>query len=252
MAIAEGVQISLSPYVIGTVGGLPITATLLMSWLVVGTVVTAALIFRRSIRLIPSKGQVAIESVLSLVYDYIKETLDGNETLTRRYFPLIMTIFIFIVASNLLSLLPFVGEVGVHNTTGVNGGLTPLFWPVNTDLNVTLALALIAFLTIEYAGITTLGALKYGSKFVNLHSVIGFVVGIIEFVSELARLITFSFRLFGNIFAGKVLILVALFFLPYFLPIPLLVYEVFVGVIQGAVFALLTLFFIKIAVTESH
>ena len=251
MAAEAGIHISLQPYILGEVGGLPITATLVTSWVVVALLIIWALVFSYRAKLYPARGQVFVQTAVSFVYDYVKEVLEDDK-LARRYFPLIMTIFLFITVANLFGLLPFVG--GSVGLTGVHGheGLTPLFYPVNTDLNMTLAMAVIAFIAIEFAGITALGALKYASKFVNFHSVIGFVVGLIEFVSELARLITFSFRLFGNIFAGKVLILVALFFLPYLLPVPLLVYEVFVGVIQGAVFALLTLFFIKIAVTEPH
>lgn len=251
MAAEAGIHIALSPYVLGHIGSFPITATLVTSWTVVALLLIWGVVFYRSLKTVPGRGQVAVESVIGFAYDYVKDVLEDDK-LAMRYFPLIMTIFLFITAANLFGLLPFVG--GSVGLTGIHGheGLVPLFYPVNTDLNMTLAMAVIAFLVIEFAGITALGALKYGSKFVNLHSVIGFIVGIIELVSELARLITFSFRLFGNIFAGKVLILVALFFLPYLLPVPLLVYEVFVGVIQGAVFALLTLFFIKIAVTEPH
>jgi F-type H+-transporting ATPase subunit a len=245
MAAEAGIHIALSPYVLGHVGTFPITASLITAWTVVALLLIWGVVFYRSLKTVPGKGQVAVESVITFAYDYVNGVLEDDK-LSMRYFPLIMTIFVFITAANLFGLLPFVGHVITY------GNDIPLFYPVNTDLNMTLAMAVIAFLVIEFAGITALGALKYGSKFVNLHSVIGFIVGIIELVSELARLITFSFRLFGNIFAGKVLILVALFFLPYFLPIPLLVYEVFVGVIQGAVFALLTLFFIKIAVTEPH
>ena len=97
-----------------------------------------------------------------------------------------------------------------------------------------------------------LGALKYASKFISFKSPLSFVIGIIELISEMARIITFSFRLFGNIFAGKVLILVLMAFVPLILPVPLLAFEVFVGFIQAAIFALLTLFFIKIAVEEPH
>ena len=123
---------------------------------------------------------------------------------------------------------------------------------MNTDLNVTLALAIISFLVIELTGIITIGFLKYFTKFVNLKSVLGFFIGIIELFSEIARLISFSFRLFGNIFAGEVLILVAIAFVPLIAPVPLMLFEVFVGFIQAAIFSLLTLFFIKIAVTEPH
>ncbi len=245
MAAETGIHIALAPSILGHIGSFPITSTLLTSWLVVFALVAFAVIFNRTLKLVPGRGQVAVEFTVGFIYDYIKETLDDSEVLTRRYFPLIMTIFIYILASDLISLLPFVGHVITLRDM-------PLFYPVNTDLNVTLALAVIAFITIEFAGITVLGVFRYAGKFVNLHSILGFIIGIIELISEVARLITFSFRLFGNIFAGKVLILLALAFIPYLLPVPLLVYEVFVGVIQAAIFALLTLFFIKIAVSEPH
>ena len=105
---------------------------------------------------------------------------------------------------------------------------------------------------IEFAGVAALGVLKYGSKFVNLKSPIGFFIGLIDLVSEIARLFSFSFRLFGNIFAGEVMIGLLVALVPIVLPVPLMAFEVFVGVIQAAIFALLTLFFIKIAVTDMH
>ncbi len=247
-----GIHISLAPYHLGEVWGLPITASLTTAWLAAGLIIIFALLFRRGIKEVPGRLQSVVEVAVLGVYDYVKGVLE-DEVLARRYFPLIMSIFLFIAVGNLLGLLPFVGgSIGFEDPTGEHHGLIPLFYPINTDLNLTLAMAIVAFIAIEFAGIAALGVLKYASKFVNLHSALGFIVGIIELVSEVARLITFSFRLFGNIFAGKVLILVAMFFLPYILPVPLLLYEVLVGVIQGAVFALLTLFFIKIAVTEPH
>ncbi len=247
--MSTGLAISLAPHVIGTLWGLTVTSTLLTSWFVVIILLAGAYIIGSSLKLVPGKGQVVVEAAIGGVFDYVAETLESRE-LARRYFPIIMTIFLYILVANLVGLLPISGSViGVHEA---NGALAPLFYPVNTDLNVPLALAIIAFIVIEFAGITAMGVLKYAGKFVNLHSITGFVVGIIELVSELARLITFSFRLFGNIFAGKVLILMALAFIPYLLPVPLLVYEVFVGVIQAVIFALLTLFFIKIAIMEAH
>jgi F-type H+-transporting ATPase subunit a len=245
--MAEGLHISLSPSQIGTLWGIPITSTLLTSWFVVAILLIGAYFIGKSLRMVPGKGQSAVEGTMSFALSYMEETLE-DKALARKYFPLIMTIFLFILFANLISLLPFVGPLEIHTPTGA----VPLFYSVNTDFNIPLALAIIAFVVIEFAGITVLGALKYFSKFVNFSSVIGFIVGIIELISELARLLTFSFRLFGNIFAGKVLILLALAFIPYFVPVPLMVYEVFVAVIQAAVFALLTLFFIKIAVTEAH
>ena len=196
----EGIHISLAPTVIGNLWVLTITSTLLTAWLVVIGLAIFAVIFSRTLKLAPGKGQVAVELTIGFIYDYIKETLDGSEELARRFFPLIMTIFLFILCANLVALIPFVGTIGIMTNEGGHEGFLPLFYSVNTDLNVTLALAVIAFIAIEFAGITVLGALKYGQKFVNLHSVLGFFVGIIELVSEVARLVPFSFRLFGNIF----------------------------------------------------
>ena len=134
-----------------------------------------------------------------------------------------------------------------------HGELVPLFRSSSTDLNTTLALALIAYLVVEITGIVMLGFLRYGSKFVNFNGgVMGFLIGLIEFISNLARLISFSFRLFGNIFAGDVLIAVAVYFLPLVLPVPFMLFETFVGLVQAAIFALLTLVFIKIAISEPH
>jgi F-type H+-transporting ATPase subunit a len=195
--------------------------------------------------LIPGKVQTLVEFLFTFVMDYIAETLESQK-MARRFFPLLMTLFLFILFGNLFGLLPGVNSI----VFGEGSHATALLHPISTDLNVTLALTIIAFLTIETVGIMTLGLLKYGGKFVNLKSPLAFLIGIIELFSELARLISFSFRLFGNMFAGKVLILIAVAFVPLFLPVPLMLFEVFVGFIQAAIFALLTLFFIKIAIMD--
>jgi F-type H+-transporting ATPase subunit a len=136
---------------------------------------------------------------------------------------------------------------------GGNGhSLIPFFYPPATDLNISIGFAIVAFFTIEIAGILGIGIMKYGKKFINFSSPLKFLIGIIELISELARLVSFSFRLFGNIFAGKILIVVVIFFLPYIVPVPLIGFEIFVGFIQAFIFAILTLFFIKVAVTDEH
>src|SRR5690606_17196780 len=118
----------------------------------------------------------------------------------------------------------------------------PFLRAPNTDLNVTLALTIIVVTVIELAGVFTIGLWRYAGKFINFSSPLNFVVGLIELISEAGRLVSFSFRLFGNIFAGEVLIAVVVFFVPYAIPVPLMAFEVFVGFIQAAVFAMLTLF----------
>ena len=260
----SGIHIALAPEIITEVAGLPITNTLITSWIVMFLLIGLAFVIGRNLQLVPGKTQVLFETIFGGVLDYMEETLESRK-LAVRYFPLIMTLFLFIFTANVLEFTPGIGSIGVipqapvehtleeHTSDGHHGEeLVPLLRSVNTDLNVTLALAIISFLVIEISGVLIIGLLKYAGKFINFKSVLGFLIGIIELFSEIARLISFSFRLFGNIFAGEVLILVVMFFVPVFLPVPLMLFEVFVGFMQAAIFALLTLFFIKIAVTEPH
>lgn len=150
------------------------------------------------------------------------------------------------------------GEEVVSHTEESHTEFVPLLRSMNTDLNVTLALTIITVIFIEVMGVIALGFFRYTGKFINFsgHSIaerlLNFVVGLIELVSEISRLVSFSFRLFGNIFAGEVLIAVAAFFAPYVLPVPLMAFETFVGFVQAAVFALLALFFIKMAIAMPH
>lgn len=244
---SEGISVHLDPYIVGYVGDVPITATLLTVWLVMILLVAYAFTVRRKLSLVPNKLQSVTEMMIGGGYDYVNEVL-GDRKVTDKYFPVIATIFIFILGINWIGLIPGVGAFGTYH----DGHLTPWLYPGATDLNITIGLTLVAFFTIEIAGILGIGLWKYAGKFLNFHSVMGFIVGIIELISELARLISFSFRLFGNIFAGKVLLLVTMFFVPYILPMPIYAYEIFVGIIQAAVFAILTLFFIKLALEEPH
>lgn len=244
----EAIHISLSAEQIGTLWGLPITNTMLMSFVVFALLAFLAFSVRKNLSLIPGRLQTLIETLFIGILDYMTETLE-DEKLARKLFPLILTIFLFIFTANIIEFTPGIGSIGWTHT---DGEFTPLLRSMNTDLNTTLALTVIVFIVIEVVGVATLGFLRYGKKFVNLSSVLGFLVGIIELFSEVARLISYSFRLFGNIFAGEVMILVIQHFVPMVLPVPIMAFEVFVGFMQAAIFSLLTLFFVKMAVTEAH
>jgi F-type H+-transporting ATPase subunit a len=244
----ESIHISLAAERIGTFLGVPITNTLLMTWVVFIILGTLTLAIRRKLALIPGRLQTLLETLFTGILDYMTETLEDAK-LARKLFPLIVTIFLFIFTANVIEFTPGIGSIGF---THESGEFTPILRSMNTDLNTTLALTVISFFVIEFLGVATLGFLKYGKKFVNVSSPLGFLVGIVELFSEVARLISFSFRLFGNIFAGEVMILVIQHFVPVVLPVPIMAFEVFVGFMQAAIFALLTLFFVKIAVTEPH
>ena len=132
------------------------------------------------------------------------------------------------------------------------GVLVPYFRSMNTDLNSPLSLAIMAMIFIEFWGITTLGVFKYAGKFfVNpLRSPIGTIVGLLEFVAEVARIIGFTFRLFGNMLAGEILLLVMTFLIPFVVALPFYALETFVGVIQAFVFFMLTVAFGALAVAS--
>ncbi len=248
---AEGISVKLAPYVVGHIGGLPITATLLTSWLAMLMIVGFALWQRNRLQAVPGKVQNATEAVIGGLYNYVRDTLE-SEHMAQKYFPVLMTIFLFLLVMNWTGLLPGVTSIGFYEGHGGDSHFIPFLYPPATDLNIAIAFAFVAMVVIQFAGIVALGAAKYGGKFINFSSPLAFVVGIIELISELGRLVSFSFRLFGNIFAGKTLLTVAIFFVPFVLPVPILAYEVFVGFIQAGVFAFLTLIFIKMAVAEHH
>ena len=191
----------------------------------------------------PGKIQTLVELTVGGIYEYTAKTLESDK-LAKRYFPVLMTIFLAVLAMNWFGLLPGIGALLYRDI--------PFLYPPATDLNITTAFAITAVFTVQLAGIITLGLFKYGGKFFNFLSPLKLCTGIIELISEVGRLISFSFRLFGNIFAGKVLLSVSLFFVPFVLPVPILGFELFVGFVQAAVFAFLTLVFIKLAVTEGH
>ncbi len=239
----SGISIHLAPETLFHIAAFPITNTLVTAVLVSLMLTVLALVAGRSLRVKPRGWQVVLEALVTYPYNLVRGTL-GDDRLAERVFPLVMSVFLFVLAVNWFGLLPFVASVGARE----GSTFVPYLYPGATDLNLTLALALICFVAIEVAGVATLGVARYAGKFITFASPLKFMVGVIELISELVRLISFSFRLFGNIFAGKVLVLVIMFFVPYLLPVPFLAFETFVGLVQAAIFALLTLFFTKIAV----
>lgn len=243
----EGIHVAISAEKLTEWMGFPITNSLIMSWIALLALIFLAFSVRRVLALHPGKVQLAIEEVFSGYHDFIRTNLDGKSGTADKFFPLLMTLILFIFTANFFEFIPGVESIVVHH--GEEG--IPFLRSMNSDLNMTLALALIVFFTIEITGIRKYGV-RYFSRFINLHSFVGFFVGIIEIISELVRVVSFSFRLFGNIFAGGALIAVLTFFVPLLLPAPFMVFEMFVGLLQAVVFSLLTLFFIKMALSEAE
>ena len=249
--MGEGIHINIAAEKLGTILGFPITNTLITSWAVLILLAILAFLVGPRIKMIPGRFQTLLEEAIGFVYSYVEEVLESKK-LARRFFPLLMTIFLFIFTANMLEFIPGFESIGFYKSWG--GEFVPLLRSINTDLNVPLMLAIVAFFVIQISGIVMIGAAKYAKKFMinPIRDFIGFFVGLVEFIGEFARAISLAFRLFGNILAGEVVIAVAIFFVPYLGPIPFMLFEIFIGTLQAAIFALLTLFFIKLAVSEPH
>lgn len=226
------------------IAGLTITNTMVYSWMVTALIVAIAFVIRKRTALIPQRFQGTIELIIGGAYNFVADTL-GDVKKATKFFSYLATLFLFILLNNWLALLPI---------TAIEFGGVELFRTTNSDLSHTLVLAIMSVVMIQVFGITTLGFFKYAGKFfVNpFKNPIGAFIGILEIVSEIAKMISFSFRLFGNIFAGEVLLVIISYLLPFGAPLPFMFLEMFVGLIQAVVFATLTLVFVKIATVEHH
>lgn len=240
-------HIALIPETIGHIGSLLVTNTLLTSWLVMIILIALAFWGGRKPKIIPSKKQNFFEMIVETMLNFFEEVW-GDKEKVKKYFAFLATFFIFILVCNWFGLIPGVGTFGFYEH---GDELVPFFRSLNSDLNATVAWAAISVIATQIAGFTVLGFKKHVGKFINFKSPIDFFVGILELISEVSKVISFSFRLFGNVFAGEVLLVVMMFLVPYILPLPFFMLEMFVGLIQALVFTTLTLVFLKMA-TEAH
>ncbi|HEU4760400.1 MAG TPA: FoF1 ATP synthase subunit a [Dehalococcoidia bacterium] len=310
-------HITIKPETITSVGPIHLTNTVITSWLVVAAIIVTVFFATRRWELVPRGAQNVVETVVEAFYNLVVNV--AGEKNGRRFFPVVATIFFFVLAANWLSLLPIFNAIGfsqekehgfvmekasvgfdltyvplssLGNLSGDTieeddpnaaakadeakadgkfvGELMPLLRGPNTDLNTPLALAIASAIAVETWGITSLGFFAYGRKFFNFGGVfrglfrlnfgmmfqggIDAFVGVLELISELVRLVSFTFRLFGNMFAGEVVILMFTFLTPVVITVAMYGLELFVGVIQAFIFAMLTLVFGVMAVThgEAH
>lgn len=243
--------------------GFPITNTIVNAWVaVVFFVVIAEMLSRRS-ALIPRGLQNVAEGITEFMLAEIQK-VTGDIKRARQFLPIIGSIFLLIVFSNWLGLLPGTGSVGFWEIHEGKKILLPFLRSAASDLNFTLAIAVFAVITSHVIGVRAVGAVSYFSKFFNVRGVIQairkgpmavivaiieFGVGLIEVVSEIAKVVSLSLRLFGNVFAGEVLMTVMIGLFSLFLPIPFLFLEMLVGIIQATVFSMLTLAYLTVATT---
>lgn len=236
-------HISLAAEKLGSLGPLPVTNSLLVSWIVTGLLLAVGIRAARRLEEVPRGFQNVLEAIIEALFGLFSNVTKEK---TRQVFPLLATLFLFIIMGNWFGLLPGVGTIGFFQGANGHEKFIPLFRGATADLNTTLALAVVAVIALQYYGLKNLGG-AYFSKFFSFKNPISFFVGILEIVSELAKVVSFAFRLFGNIFAGEVLLTIVAFLMPLLAPLPFLGLEIFVGFIQAFIFAMLTAVFLRVA-----
>lgn len=247
------VHVEVAPQALWHVGPIAITNTFFMTLVVMALLLIVGTIIARTATIIPS----AIQSIFEIIVEFMLGLVEGTagKRLGRKIFPLIGGLFIFIITANYIELLPGLGTFGLNRNVEGNEVLVPFLRPPTSDLSLTIAMALVSYITFQYLGIASLGV-KGRLK----HLATPFFVFPIEVISELSRIVSLSFRLFGNIFAGDVLLTVmyaigaALKFtvIGLLIPVVFLYLEVLFGFVQSLVFALLTLIYISLAAADEH
>ncbi len=207
-----------------------------------------------------SRYLVAIDAIYEGVFSFVETTV-GKENATL-FFPLIGSFFFFILFANWSGLLPGMGSIGIWGEHNGELSLIPLFRSPTADLSTTVGLALISQVVAQYYGFKFQGR-KYLKKFFNfsadpdsgwLRPVLSFAngfAGILEFIGEFIKVLSFGFRLFGNVFAGEVLLMVISFLTAFLVVDVFIALELFVGAIQALIFSILSLIFYQMA-TQHH
>lgn len=301
-------SVAIAPEILFNVGGFDVTPTIITLIIVVVIIVLLAIFSTRNIQLIPSGLQNVMETAIEQMINLF-EGIAGPKW--RDFFTIAASIFILVIVSNFVGLIPGAGSIGIikvgdethtrvengqvcfeHGATcepsgiyvlgdapslfettslfeksqkakgiepegGESAVLVPLLRAPSSDINLPLALALVSVIMTQIYGMRAQG-LRYWTRFFSFgrllkgdiaFGLIDVFVGIVELISELGKIIAFTFRLFGNIFAGEVILLI-MAFLFFILPIPFYGLEFFVAFIQAFVFAVLTVAFMRLATAE--
>jgi F-type H+-transporting ATPase subunit a len=253
---------------IANFGPLPITNSMLNSWLAVIIIVLLALAVRRKTQIVPRGIQnffeIAIDGALSFF-----DSITGSRQKSEKFFPFVAAFFTFILISNWMGILPGIGTIGQVVSEHGKEVFVPFFRGATADLNTTLALAIIGVVASHIVGVVSIGAWNHLNKFVNFQALaeipqkikedkmvlmvnpVKVIASLLEIIAEFAKVASLSFRLFGNIFAGEVLLATMSAMMAFVLPLPFMFLEVLVGFVQALVFSLLILSYLSMS-TEHH
>lgn len=248
----------MAPDVLFHIGSVPVTNTIVNTWIAIIIFLIVGLYFKKNLSLRPGKLQNVFEFILESILGFFDQ-VTGDRKKTLKFLPLVGSVFFFILLSNWLGLLPGTGSITL--------GGKMLLRPANTDLNLVFAMTLVTLVVSHVWGMIAVGFFTYVGKFIQIKALIksfrkgpiailtAFIelfVGLLEIISELAKVLSLSFRLFGNIFAGEILITVMSSLVSFLVPTPFMFLELLVGLIQAGVFAILSLVYLTTATSAPH
>lgn len=249
------------------IGTFHVTNTLVNSTLVMLFCVGISFAIKSRLSTIPRGLQNTVESLIEFLLSYFDQVTNDRKK-SIRFLPVVGSLFFFILLSNWLGLFPGAGSIGVWQMHEGHMELIPLFRSANSDLNMTLAMAVFSVIASHLFGMFSLGFFVHWNKFIQLGTIwkalrsfkpvniltalVEAMVGLIELFSEVAKVVSLSLRLFGNVFAGEVLLTVISGLVAYAVPLPFMGLELLVGVVQATVFALLVLVYLTVATDQPH
>jgi len=256
------------------IGSFSVTNSLVNGWVTVLFFVVIAFLINRNVKQTPKGLQNLAEAILELILNFMDQ-VTNDRVKSRRFLPICGTLFLFILVSNWMGLIPGVGSIGVWGVMHDEVELIPLFRAATSDLNMTLAMGVGAVFLSHIVGVMTIGFLKHWGKFIQVGgiwkaiksfgtekigtalvnvfiSIVELAVGFIELMSEVAKMISLSLRLFGNIFAGEVLLWVFFSLIRFGLPVPFYFMELLVGGVQAMIFSTLVLVYLTVMTQMPH
>jgi F-type H+-transporting ATPase subunit a len=245
------VHVSIKAETLFTIGPLEFTNSMVGALLASAILIVVAWLFMRRPGLVPNR----LQSLIEFPIEWLGAIVAGSTTRWRSYVSLVLALFLMILVANWLGLLPGVGTIGLRH----GDELVPFVRPASADLNFTLGLAIVTFVVFVWWGVRVNGPLGYLKELVGEPRYMAPLMLPIHTISELSRLVSLSMRLFGNVFAGEVLLgtmlaltTAAVFVLPLAFVVPgvFLGLELLFGAVQALVFALLAMTYITIAIAE--
>src|SRR3989344_5048219 len=230
--------------VLANLGPFVLTNTFLATLLTDLILVFAVLILFKNIKMIPGFFQNMVETVIETFYSLTESIASKRAAVI---FPYFMSFFLFILVANWSSLIPGFGSIGFYE----HEHFVPILRGATSDLNTTLALALISAFATHMLAIKATGIKEYLSRYFSFNP-INLFIGVLELISEATKVISLSFRLFGNIFSGEIVLLTTAGIFAFLFPIPFLLLEIIVGLVQALVFGMLTMTFMAVLTTPHH